>query len=251
MSRPRALADHPNTRGTAAVADVTTSQTDTTAGRLLKVGDFGVGSNAPPAFSGDLNTITQSGFYRIDGDATNNPGSASLTGTLWVQVRIADPARITQLWITAANAEAVDGQIYIRAARGVDATPVWSPWRKVYDTENILGSVSQVSGVPTGAIIERSVGGSNGDYVRFADGTMICTHTIANASTGSTTTWTFPSVFFQASGLNVQALSASSATQVSAVLVTLSTTSVGLDARDTSNTRTNAPLRVVAIGRWY
>ena len=39
---------------------------------------------------------------------------------------------------------------------------------------DILGIVSQSGGVPTGAIIER---GSNddGEYVKFADGTMICT----------------------------------------------------------------------------
>lgn len=42
-----------------------------------------------------------------------------------------------------------------------------------YKRANILGPVSQVSGVPTGAIIER---GSNagGDYTKYACGTLIC-----------------------------------------------------------------------------
>lgn len=42
-----------------------------------------------------------------------------------------------------------------------------------YGPGNVLGAVSETSGVPTGAVIER---GSNadGDYVRFADGTQIC-----------------------------------------------------------------------------
>lgn len=38
---------------------------------------------------------------------------------------------------------------------------------------NILGTVSQSSGVPTGAVIERG-SNANGEYVKFADGTMIC-----------------------------------------------------------------------------
>lgn len=37
----------------------------------------------------------------------------------------------------------------------------------------ILGTVSQSSGVPAGAIMERG-SNSNGEYVRFADGTQIC-----------------------------------------------------------------------------
>src|SRR5690606_12477418 len=45
---------------------------------------------------------------------------------------------------------------------------------KAFRRGNILGTVSESSGVPTGAIIERD-SNANGDYVRFADGTQICT----------------------------------------------------------------------------
>lgn len=41
------------------------------------------------------------------------------------------------------------------------------------DKSLILGIVSQSGGVPTGAIIEKG-SNSNGEYVRFADGTQIC-----------------------------------------------------------------------------
>ena len=37
----------------------------------------------------------------------------------------------------------------------------------------LLGTVSQAAGVPTGAIIERG-SNANGEYVRFADGTLLC-----------------------------------------------------------------------------
>jgi hypothetical protein len=46
---------------------------------------------------------------------------------------------------------------------------------------NILGSVSQANGVPTGAVIERGSNAS-GQYVRFADGTQICWGSSAGAT---------------------------------------------------------------------
>ncbi|MCL8306349.1 hypothetical protein [Pseudomonas putida] len=51
---------------------------------------------------------------------------------------------------------------------------------------DIVGLVSQVGGVPTGAIIERG-SNANGDYVKFADGTLICwkIHTVTTGVTAS------------------------------------------------------------------
>jgi hypothetical protein len=70
---------------------------------------------------------------------------------------------------------------------------------------NLLGTVTQSGGTPTGAVIERG-SNTNGAYVRFADGTQICTHTLsipsAQDGTGVTgiwrsdgDTWTFPAAF--------------------------------------------------------
>ncbi len=42
----------------------------------------------------------------------------------------------------------------------------------------IVGTVSQAGGVPTGAIIERG-SNANGEYVKYADGTLICTRSIS------------------------------------------------------------------------
>lgn len=44
---------------------------------------------------------------------------------------------------------------------------------QAYVRDNILGTVSESSGVPTGAIIERG-SNANGEYVKYADGTLIC-----------------------------------------------------------------------------
>lgn len=57
---------------------------------------------------------------------------------------------------------------------------VWTEWSLLwrgdapYAKSNILGTVNQSSGVPTGAVIERG-SNANGQYVKFADGTLICT----------------------------------------------------------------------------
>lgn len=50
-----------------------------------------------------------------------------------------------------------------------------------FGPDNILGTVSQSAGVPTGALIERG-SNANGEYVRLADGTQICTKVIAAGS---------------------------------------------------------------------
>ena len=70
----------------------------------------------------------------------------------------------------------------------------------LYRRENILGTVSQVAGVPTGAVTERGEN-ANGQYVRQADGTQICWARVvikpaADATTGiKSVAWTFPAAF--------------------------------------------------------
>jgi hypothetical protein len=56
---------------------------------------------------------------------------------------------------------------------------------EMYNQGNIVGTVSESGGVPTGAIIERG-SNANGEYVMFADGTMICTFLATNASHSTT-----------------------------------------------------------------
>lgn len=58
----------------------------------------------------------------------------------------------------------------------------WGLWSEVYSQQSILGSVSQSGGVPTGAIIERG-GNSNGEYIRWADGTQFCLGTSGSYQT--------------------------------------------------------------------
>lgn len=65
-----------------------------------------------------------------------------------------------------------------------------------YRRANILGTVSQLSGLPTGAIIERG-SNANGEYVRFADGTQICW---AKSSTLYSSSTAYASVYRSSAG---------------------------------------------------
>ncbi|SPJ31349.1 DUF2793 domain-containing protein [Falsiruegeria mediterranea] len=68
----------------------------------------------------------------------------------------------------------------------------WSPWYEIYNSNSLVGPVSQLAGVPTGAVVEQGSNAS-GQYVRWADGTQICTNddtaitTPAAAFTGTIT----------------------------------------------------------------
>ncbi len=73
-----------------------------------------------------------------------------------------------------------------------------------YAKTNIIGTVSQSSGIPTGAIIETGTN-SNGTYTKYADGTLVCsgissasviTNTVGgNVFHSSAVTFTFPAPF--------------------------------------------------------
>lgn len=68
---------------------------------------------------------------------------------------------------------------------------------------DIIGTVSQSGGVPTGSVIQRGTN-ANGEFVKFADGTLICTYTFPLVTAANMTipgqlhnfgTWTFPAAF--------------------------------------------------------
>ena len=80
----------------------------------------------------------------------------------------------------------------------------WSDWSPVFTTANVVGTVSEDAGTPTGAVIERG-STATGDYLRFADGTQICTRieTLAVVTTplgalhrdAALADWSFPAAF--------------------------------------------------------
>lgn len=123
----------------------------------------------------------------------------------------------------------------------------WGPWQRVYSQASILGAVSQSGGVPTGAVIERG-SNANGDYVRLADGTQICTRSMA-ASSGAPATWTFPATFAAAPVITGTAQAA----VLSAVCLDAAptTTAATFSARDRTDARRADTVHLAATGRWF
>lgn len=110
-----------------------------------------------------------------------------------------------------------------------------------------VGTVSESGGVPTGAIIE-SGSNSNGNYIKYADGTMIC-HGIA--STGSqTTNINFPATFSATPTGSYTLKSRSGVFPPNNYLVT--TTIGGMSVYFSSVPNASyIYVHYMAIGRWY
>ena len=179
--------------GRASGAAVQADATDTTEGRLMRVGAFGLGGPVIE-FSGDIDDPAQlpTGFYRVRGDATGDKPTNAFN---LISVRRGDPPHGNSFQLCM-----VDGSntMFTRGWSG----SAWSGWAEYYSTATLVGAVAQSGGVPTGSVIERG-SNANGDYVRFADGTQICTHAVPvshNHATNLSGFWAFPAAFSQIPG---------------------------------------------------
>lgn len=132
-----------------------------------------------------------------------------------------------------------------------------------YNQKNILGPVSQVGGIPTGAIIE-SGSNVNGRYTKYANGDMVCTAHLVFGTTvkgghGSifispTLVWTFPAQFVNTPSISGNPINWAACwvgyggvnitSNIDAHLALFSGVSI-----DTGGTSLAAP--VTATGRWF
>ena len=135
-----------------------------------------------------------------------------------------------------------------------------------YGPGNLIGTVAQTGGVPTGAVIEQG-SNANGSYTRWADGTQICVmrdFTInAAAAVICSEIWTYPASFAEVPDfiditLSLQAGDWSDSTLRDNVSVcgTLGTPSVsavnlGFYSSVGAITVSVSGCRCLAVGRWY
>ena len=145
--------------GSAATRDVGES-----AGNLVEVGAFGVGAAKFYDTAQDFNSFTTSGEYAFT--AVSNPNAPTIN-RFYLKVISYEGGQAVQ---TATSIVATNLQETY--TRWFDSISTWTPWVKTYHTGNILGTVSQSGGVPTGAIIE-SGSNVNGEYTKYADGTLL------------------------------------------------------------------------------
>ena len=161
--------------GTAATRAVQTSPTDTTASALMAVGAFGNGQRLDlrrTVFeigtpSDAFNKGTVSGLARGGPDGLNIPAITD--------INIYGVLSVYGHWIDFTGQAGSGSREFLTAAGRkflqTQASGSWLPWREVFTTGNILGTVSQSGGIPTGAIIERG-SNANGRYTKYADGTV-------------------------------------------------------------------------------
>ena len=231
--------------GALAGTAVTQNPLDTTAERLTRTGDFGLGldgavasSELPPG--NDLDALRVSGFYRYDGSTTGKPAASA--GTMLHLVRIGGNgvARHFQLHFGLAGPTPL-------GLRRMLADGSWSPWYQVWTGESLIGTVSQSGGLPTGAVIQRGTN-ANGEFTRHADGTQLCWHSLSSG-TGGNTFWTYPASFVTAPQASATPV-VDGAARI-AGFSALGTSSLGFSIWNLAGARVAATTSLVAVGRWY
>lgn len=111
----------------------TQTTTDNTVGRMLKVGDFGVGTQGPVITDANALTNSGTGFYRLKTPFTGSP-VASTPATI---IHTAYDNERTQLAITEGEAT---GRMFFRKYSG----SAWGAWVETYSTGNTAQIVSDV-----------------------------------------------------------------------------------------------------------
>lgn len=114
---------------------------------------------------------------------------------------------------------------------------------------DIVGSVSQSGGIPSGALIERG-SNANGDYVRFADGTQMCWRSGIGSGVVETQSWTFPVSFSSSPTVSIQIFRAQLQAR-SANITAISLTGLSFNIFDNGNVMRQEPCYGCAIGRWF
>lgn len=189
--------------GTASKLAATTSTTDATQGRALRVGDFGIGGGSPNINNwASMGAFTQ--FVTMS-DPVNAPDDINEGGNWWHVLKM--HSHNTPTAAIAIKTHYTGGfplpypELWLQNA---DPTTLGYKTR-MYSTRNAVGSVGFLNGGNSGALIERG-SNANGEYRKFADGTLICTAYRAgdlamSGGYGITGlyyggfTWDFPAVF--------------------------------------------------------
>ena len=233
-------------------AGVQSNTVDTTPGRLLPVGAFGLGNvtgTAVQLSNIDAMAIPE-GTWKFD-PTTAGTLPPPLAGAYGLVSVVRYNSTITRQTVTRNNA---DSGIWWRTNNGA----VWEPWRRVFDSKNLLGAVSQSVGVPTGAVIE-SGSNANGEYIRCADGTQICwsptlsfgavTTVLGGGYRSNDATFTFPAAFANTNTIVVSGQSSNTGRWMAFQLS--GTTSVIARLLSFTSFAGSETGRIMAIGRWF
>lgn len=224
---------------------------DTTAGRLMPVGAGGVMGPALNLGSADSFDTVAGGAFFGNTSGASVPSAVPVAGQS--HAGLLSRGNVNRALQIVANLTGTPARLWWRRQN-----TAWEAWHHIFDSANAVGTVSQAGGLPTGALIERATN-ANGTYIRFADGTQICT---SQALLGDVTTavgsgfrsdvilWTFPAVFSSTSGLTVVAGGANNAGTHWASARSLSATQAQVQLHGWQSVTGRSSL-AVAIGRWF
>ncbi|MGY4876519.1 pyocin knob domain-containing protein [Vreelandella aquamarina] len=220
--------------------DMTQGSVDARVGKLIKTGDYGLGVvdlNNNSRITDDVNLVRPSGMYYQFSGALNKLGGANCQ-------HLEFPEPVEGYTAQLAIAQSSSPRIGYRTKNN----NAFTDWIHVYDTKSAIGPVSVEAGNPTGAIIERG-SNANGEYIKFADGTLICWGDIVltiPANSGSSEAWTTPIVF---SGIRRFSVSPNSSTPQ---FFDVSVGSGGMVyAHNKSNSSQTVTVYITGFGRWY
>lgn len=233
-------------------------------GLLVSVGSF-LDFNAPALFGNSV-ALTSARAAVSAYSPANKPTSST---NWWYTMVYPRATGSNSVYYRQTAISVITGETYERTCISSDGgvtVASFGAWRRVYAQDSILGPVSQAGGVPTGAIVERG-SNANGEFAKFADGTLICVASRSLVYTSSSAmlqdTWTLPVP--HAAGIGVAMMMAQvtdNATRKynraspSGVVAGGATTSVimrlwatGTDTFVSGDATT--PLPFLFIGRWY
>ncbi|GAB5431297.1 MAG: pyocin knob domain-containing protein [Epibacterium sp.] len=232
---------------------VMSSLSDTTPEVLLKNGAHGLGADTRQVKNHDWNDAEVSGLFHSDSVGLNKPDFAS--NFAGISLRRSDTLH-AQLAIALNSGVSQNARTAVRAKTGPTS---WSDWFEIYTQTSILGTVSQSGGVPTGAIIERG-GNANGEYVRLADGTQICTRQVTPDYSlhNSRQQYIYPASFSNVpkvwTGYSIQGNGNTAAWDASDdlfVFGSLATQQWEVVQRKSGQPSSAVPINLIAIGRWF
>jgi hypothetical protein len=133
------------------------TSTDATTNRLLKVGDFGLGSNSAPVIS-DFTLAVRSGHYRcLLSTAVGGPDSEAYNASVFVQNGISGAG--STFVVTRATSSTTGQAIYFGSRSSSSGTVVWQEYwhsrnliKTTNATDNTAGSILKVGDFGVGGV---------------------------------------------------------------------------------------------------
>jgi hypothetical protein len=240
--------------GTAATGTLTTSVTDSTVGRVLRVADFGLGSGAVALTGSDslASRNLQTGTYAYVGTLIPDAPRPLQSFNNMLQVSIIPASllgagNVRRLYLNVQGSSDGTQRLWIGANQNTDTIL----WREIYHQGFLLGTVSQTGGVPTGALFQGNASASSptgGFFERTATGFQVCHHTLTS-SASEDTTWTYNTAFLTGSSPVISITPIGDASY-RVRLVSRSATAAIFSIRDGSDNRVAVSVDLIARGRW-